>query len=451
MADTAPEPLALIMKGGGVKGLAYVGAIDELQKQYNFNWFVGTSAGAIAALLLGAGYTVEELRQELERKDFRDFFDASRPRALFNLYMYGGLFKADAFTSWIDRLLSAKLKRPTQVKLKHLPHRVTVYASRRNQTAQRFDSVDDGETPAAWAVRCSMSIPGVFIPQSVVGFNAYDGGVQNNYPVSAFLNDYHGTPFVGLYLGQQTYQSTKQPWFVDLYYVLTEASDVEALDQYHDRTVVVDPRPIGTLDFGLSQEEKNFLVASGREGALAFIAPNSDSYIAAAAERNRLEAVVESQRQQEIVNKRRRQIWKWIRRAAAVVIICCAWFGWKFWSNLPRVATITFPAYMEDFEAARDIPAKLDAFKQAYTGQLATWPAVVLKVHPDTTSPSLLVGPVVDDASAHSMQANFRPGNFDEAAALREGTQIILRGFISKDTNVVGPMLDDCQVLGRPK
>jgi predicted acylesterase/phospholipase RssA len=42
-----------------VKGLAYVGAIKELEKYYKFDRFIGTSAGAIAAVLLGAGYTTD--------------------------------------------------------------------------------------------------------------------------------------------------------------------------------------------------------------------------------------------------------------------------------------------------------------------------------------------------------------------------------------------------------
>jgi GTPase SAR1 family protein len=65
---------ALVMKGGGIKGLAYVGAIRELNHYYNFQWFVGTSAGAISAVLLGAGYTVDELETILKEKNFRDFW-----------------------------------------------------------------------------------------------------------------------------------------------------------------------------------------------------------------------------------------------------------------------------------------------------------------------------------------------------------------------------------------
>ena len=57
--DEIPH-LALIMKGGGIKGLAYVGALDLLRDQYDFEWFVGTSAGAITAILLASLATLSK-------------------------------------------------------------------------------------------------------------------------------------------------------------------------------------------------------------------------------------------------------------------------------------------------------------------------------------------------------------------------------------------------------
>src|ERR1700733_7928679 len=69
-------PYAIVMKGGGVKGLAFAGALLELEKYFWFDRHVGTSAGAIAAVLLAATYAPSELRDLLLQKDFRDFMDA---------------------------------------------------------------------------------------------------------------------------------------------------------------------------------------------------------------------------------------------------------------------------------------------------------------------------------------------------------------------------------------
>jgi predicted acylesterase/phospholipase RssA len=40
-------PHAVVMKGGGVKGLAIAGALVELDDYFSFDRYVGTSAGAI--------------------------------------------------------------------------------------------------------------------------------------------------------------------------------------------------------------------------------------------------------------------------------------------------------------------------------------------------------------------------------------------------------------------
>jgi len=50
----------LIFEGGGVKGIAYVGAIKVLEEKGIMSSIVrvgGTSAGAINAVLVGLGYT----------------------------------------------------------------------------------------------------------------------------------------------------------------------------------------------------------------------------------------------------------------------------------------------------------------------------------------------------------------------------------------------------------
>ncbi|BAY46706.1 patatin [Scytonema sp. HK-05] len=328
----ADSSLALIMKGGGVKGLAYVGALKELLREsYNFNWFIGTSAGAIAAVLLGAGFTLDELTRLLSEKNYRDFLDAKWYQWPTNFIFYGGLFPGVKFTDWIDKLLAEKLNSPGPVKLCDLPYRVTIYASRRGKDALVFDSYnpESKNTPAAYAVRCSMSIPFIFVPQREAGLRVFDGGMQNNYPVRILLGDNPGLKFVGLYLGAEHYEGQgKEGWVVsDLLSIWTESSDVEALRLYQTQTVIIDPRPISTVDFGLADHEKKFLLKTGRLAALKFLRKRglikNDNEVESEQEQVRLE-------RDTLTIRRRKQRQQRIIIVVAILLIIVIFIVWNF-------------------------------------------------------------------------------------------------------------------------
>lgn len=329
--------LALIMKGGGIKGLAYVGALRELEKHYQFNWFVGTSAGAITAVLLAAGYSTEELGQILGETNFKEFLDASFYKFPTNLYFYGGIYPGRRITSWVNDLLVSKLGRSNpgleEATLGHVNalNRVTIYASRRDQDALEFDSADSKwqDMPAAYAVRCSMAIPYVFQPPSHHGSDVFDGGTQNNYPVGVFLRRHPGSEFVGLYLRPEKARSDKPPSKLSqLISIWTESADKRALQDHIADTVVIDPSPVKTLQFGLSAEEKDFLLKVGRAAALEFLyrkqvpgAPSPAELEAAAKEAAAARANV-------IARRRRRNIVVRAGLSAAVIISCLFLWLW---------------------------------------------------------------------------------------------------------------------------
>ena len=264
---------ALIMKGGGIKGLAYVGALEEITKFYKFNWYAGTSAGAIAAVLLGADYSIDELKKILSEKNFKDFKDASLLKGLLNLISKKGVYEANTFTSWLDNLLAKKLESTVAVRLAHLPNRTSIYACRRDKDALIFDS-HNAETKninAAFAARCSMSIPLIFTPQKSEGLNVFDGGARNNFPVELLLKDNPNTDFIGLYLGDEIHVNKKNSTLGDIFKILTESSESETLENYKEHIIVIDPSPISTLKFKLTNQEKDFLLECGRLAAIKFL------------------------------------------------------------------------------------------------------------------------------------------------------------------------------------
>ncbi len=65
----------LIFEGGGVKGIAYVGAIKLLEEKGIISNIVrvgGTSAGAINALLVGLGYTSAQTLNIMNKLNFKE-------------------------------------------------------------------------------------------------------------------------------------------------------------------------------------------------------------------------------------------------------------------------------------------------------------------------------------------------------------------------------------------
>src|SRR2546427_11861073 len=66
----------LVLEGGGVKGIALVGAISVLEERgYGFRRVAGTSAGAIVAALAAAGMRAPDLSAVMGTVDYRRFRD----------------------------------------------------------------------------------------------------------------------------------------------------------------------------------------------------------------------------------------------------------------------------------------------------------------------------------------------------------------------------------------
>lgn len=78
--DTGAKLVSVVLEGGGGKGFAYVEALRQLRAsldnsngRYGIDEYVGTSAGALTAGILAAGYTTDEVGDILSKLDFKKF------------------------------------------------------------------------------------------------------------------------------------------------------------------------------------------------------------------------------------------------------------------------------------------------------------------------------------------------------------------------------------------
>ena len=153
-----------VFEGGGVRGIGHVGAACGMEYAgYEFVNLAGSSAGAIVAALLAAGYTCRELKEEMEAldytkfrgKDFADRFGMAGKAV--SLSWIGGLLKQKNMSSFGDigqtgRMLKITASDLTDRRLIILP-----------DAAAEFGTEPE-KLSIASAVRMSVSIPVFFEP-----------------------------------------------------------------------------------------------------------------------------------------------------------------------------------------------------------------------------------------------------------------------------------------------
>ena len=189
----------LVFEGGGVKGIAYVGALDILDQEGIFQDIervAGTSAGALIAVLVGLGYSTEELRKILWELNFQNFLDDSfgiirDSQRLINEY---GWYQGDFFRNLVAGYIKEKAKNGEETfrdlaeanKFKDI---YLIGADLSTGFSKVFSYKHTPDVKVADAARISMSIPLFF--KAVQGVNGdkhvyVDGGLLDNYPIKVF-------------------------------------------------------------------------------------------------------------------------------------------------------------------------------------------------------------------------------------------------------------------------
>lgn len=194
----------LVFEGGGVKGIAYVGALAELEKRNILGQIErvgGTSAGAINAVLLSTGHTLGETRQILSTLNFKNFMDDSwgvvrDSKRLLEKY---GWYKGKFFRDWMGDLIKSKTgRRDATFNDFHSQGCLDLYLVGTNIStgfSEVFSFEHTPRVPVADAARISMSIPLFFTAVRNFRDDVYvDGGLLRNYPVKLFDREKYVDP-----------------------------------------------------------------------------------------------------------------------------------------------------------------------------------------------------------------------------------------------------------------
>lgn len=103
----------LVFEGAGIRGIAYGGAIEELENNKvlaGVEKVGGTSAGAITALCLSLGYTSGEINELLYSTDFKKFNDGKFFFAggINRVNKYFGWYRGERMSRWLADIIDEK-------------------------------------------------------------------------------------------------------------------------------------------------------------------------------------------------------------------------------------------------------------------------------------------------------------------------------------------------------
>lgn len=313
----------LVFEGGGVKGIGLAGAYAALSERgFEPKCVAGTSAGAITAALVAAGYSSAELDRILLELPFSDFKDpdwwdkAGTPGKLVSLIREKGIYEGKFFRDWIAGLLEAKgVTRFGDLSFEQddrpeKGYRLKVIASdvtHRRMLVLPDDAghlgVDPDKLEIAYAVRMSMSIPIFFEPVQHTNPKTghehliVDGGMLSNFPVWLFdcgKDAEPAWPTFGLLLVAPDQATPLMPGEVEgddrraslpdflkaLVQTATEAHDRLYVEQAnYARTIPIPTRGVRTTEFDITPERAQELFDSGRQAATDFLATwNFEAY-----------------------------------------------------------------------------------------------------------------------------------------------------------------------------
>lgn len=308
----------MVFEGGGVKGIAYGGAIMQLEAMgllQGIERFAGTSAGAINATLLALGYGADDVARLVAETNFADFADDNfgvirDTQRLINAY---GWHKGNRFEDWLGELIQAKTSNPdlTFAELHDLSQEYFIFkdlyvvgSNLSKQLPEYYSYETSPDMPIKMAVRISMSIPlyfqAVFNDEQEV---LVDGGVTRNYPIDLFDHqsylanpdngievDYNRT--AGFLFNHETIGfrlddkgllegslRTAMPVAQEIDSIYTYAQALvsfmrQMASRLHlhsndwNRTVNIDTTGVGVTEFEISREKIDQLILNGKLGVI---------------------------------------------------------------------------------------------------------------------------------------------------------------------------------------
>lgn len=158
--------VGLALGSGGARGMAHIGVIKVLEEEgVPIDFIAGSSMGSLVGAFYASGINPEMMRKLAIHLKRKYWIDLTVPKM--------GFVAGDKIKEMVRILTHGK-------HIEHLNIPLSVVAT----DLQKGERVVFTEGPVSQAVRASVSIPGIFVPEVVNGKMLVDGGVIDRVPIT---------------------------------------------------------------------------------------------------------------------------------------------------------------------------------------------------------------------------------------------------------------------------
>jgi NTE family protein len=269
-------PQRIYLSGGGMCAIAHVGALIELEKHIPLKavkeW-MGVSAGALMAMCVCIGFTLNELQDFCIRFDFSNIKEYdSVPGWL----LHFGIDTGDRLQKLIEACLHVK-GLSSELTFKECYEKcgtsLRIIATDLNESkAINYSPKDTPDYKVADAVRASMSFPYYFQPFicPATGHYLADGGIISNYPLFVLTKEeqlstlslliYSGMEHIDDFMESGIDKVIIRP----LRMTLLEKQKLE-MKFYNAPSIEITLDGLNILEFSYNEETKQTIIESGRK------------------------------------------------------------------------------------------------------------------------------------------------------------------------------------------
>jgi predicted acylesterase/phospholipase RssA len=261
----------LVLGAGGVRCIAYIGALEQLEEEgFRFATVATCSAATFVGGLYCAGASPQAVRDAVLGLDLRQLAGDVRWRRLRRLWTLRrwpyALYREPGMLQAFQRIMRQLGLEPDPVlgdlaipmataAVDVAASRILVYASETHPTM-----------PVAELLRIAVAIPLMYAPHATGGREVLDAALTSQTPVWLATGQREELPIIALRAPRIRSGEGRQlsRWLGDVLASGVESRDTFDLERLPDLTVIDIPSTLSSVHFGLSKGETAELIESGR-------------------------------------------------------------------------------------------------------------------------------------------------------------------------------------------